>query len=149
MAPKHRIAHKNKFTKKINKKSPVKPCDSNKRKFSDEKVKETSYKKQKHSHLKQVPSVSKVISEEKEQLIQAENSIEPNEHSYASNRVHYNRSFESRPRCLPDFVERKINSLINFVNSLPKRTLRKRKIIPISGIEPKNVYARVYQNYRE
>lgn len=149
MAPKNRIAHRNKFTEKITKKLAVIPCDANKRKFLDEEVNETKRKKQKRSHTKPVNSAPKIISEEKEPLIQAENNSKPTEHSYRTHSVHFNRSFESRPRCLPDFVERKINSLIEFVNNLPKRTLRKRKIIPISGIEPKNVYARVYQNYRK
>lgn len=141
MAPKHRIAHTTKFTEHITNKVTFTPSEPSKRKFLDEEAKETKYKKQKRFHNKKVPSKKQI---DQKPLVNADPS--PPQTSYASNRVSYNRSFESRHRCLPDFVEKKINSLIEFVNNLPKRPLRKRKIIPVKGITEHNVYARIYQN---
>lgn len=131
MAPRVRVAHKQKFAIKkiITNKKLIDPVVKNKVKsFIDDEAKVTNFKRDKKLHTKVTPTADK--------------------YSYKPN---YIRTFESRNRCLPQHVEDKIEHLIKFVNEYPKKVQRKQKTIPIKGLyNSKNVcdYTTIYKNER-
>lgn len=124
MAPKQRIAHIAKFPEIVCKKPKDPVVDIKKRKYFDDEAKEVKVKKQKKTHRKD----KKSDNEETQKL------CTDSEKSFIVRQGYYNRPIESRVRCLPEYVEKKIASLIEFVNRLPKRPARKTKIFPIKGI---------------
>lgn len=128
MAPRVRVAHSPKYAP-IQRKVPFDPVsESFKRKFIEWEAKEVKSKKQKTTHVKKNTVPKPTVKSVQCQTTNTQQA------QYAN----YNRTFESRTRCLPEFVENKISSLIEYVQSIPKRKQPKVKIFPIKGI---------YRNY--